>query len=72
MPIALTDVQMDGLMVVARQLPRHLRDDYLRTIAALLQGREVSDATVHRACARVRVSGSTAPRAGKPISGTIQ
>ena len=49
-PIALTDVQLDELMAVGRHVPRHLRDQYLQTVASLLQGREVSDADVWRAC----------------------
>jgi hypothetical protein len=40
MPIALTDAQLPQLMTVGRHVPRHLRDQYLQTVAALLQGRD--------------------------------
>ena len=50
MPLALTDAQMTELMAVGRHVPRHLRDQYLQMVAALLQGREVGDADVWRAC----------------------
>jgi hypothetical protein len=50
MPIALTDSQMTEMMAVGRHVPRHLRDEYLKMVAALLQGREVGDADVWRAC----------------------
>jgi hypothetical protein len=50
MPIALTDLQMSELMAVARHVPRWLRDQYLQTVAALLQDREIGDADVWRAC----------------------
>jgi hypothetical protein len=50
MPIALSDSQMAELMAIGRHVPRHLRDQYLQTVATLLQGREVSDADVWRAC----------------------
>jgi hypothetical protein len=50
MPIALTDSQMTELMAIGRHVPRHLRGQYLQTVAALLQNRELSDADVWRAC----------------------
>jgi hypothetical protein len=50
MPLALTDSQMTDVLTVGRQIPRALRDLYLRSIAAALAGRDFGDGDVHRAC----------------------
>jgi hypothetical protein len=51
MPIALTDRQLDMVMAAAQPLPPADRSAFLAEVAALLQGVEIGDGAVHRACA---------------------
>jgi hypothetical protein len=49
-PIALSDSQIAQVMATGRQIPRGLRDSYLRRIAELLRDRDFGDGDVYRAC----------------------
>ena len=49
-PLALTDQQFETVTTVARQLvPPHLRNQYLKAVAAHLGGRDFRDADVQHA-----------------------
>ena len=49
-PLALTDTQLDAIMVAARVLAPHQRDSFLRHIAEVLGAMPVrGDGVVHRA-----------------------
>jgi hypothetical protein len=52
MPIALTDRQLDAIMAVAEPLAPADRSPFLEEVARLLQGREIGDGAVHRACGK--------------------
>jgi hypothetical protein len=47
--IALTDRQLDAVMSAARQIQRPLRDQFLRDVAAALDGRDFGDGDLDRA-----------------------
>ena len=47
--IAFTDAQLEQIRMTAAQIPRRLRDAYLRRIVQLLDGRDFGDEDVHRA-----------------------
>src|SRR6266436_6439834 len=50
-PLALTQEQLEQVMRTAAPIPLNLRDEYLRRVAAELQGRpEFGDGEVYRAC----------------------
>jgi hypothetical protein len=51
MPLRLSDAQLDMIMHAAAVLAPADRSPFLREVAALLQGREVGDGSVPRACA---------------------
>jgi hypothetical protein len=50
MPIALTDRQLAAVMRAAEVLPPADRSPFLAEVAKILQGREIGDGAVHRAC----------------------
>jgi hypothetical protein len=47
--IAFTDAQLEQISAMATQIPRRLRDAYLRRVVELLHGRDFGDGDVHRA-----------------------
>jgi hypothetical protein len=47
--IGFTDAQLEQIRTIAAQIPRRLRDAYLRRIAEVLNGRDFGDGDVHRA-----------------------
>jgi hypothetical protein len=47
--IRFTDHQLAEIRMTATQLPRRLRDAYLRRVVELLNGRDFGDGDVHRA-----------------------
>jgi hypothetical protein len=47
--IAFTDAQLEQIRMTAAQIPRRLRDAYLRRVVELLDGRDFGDGDVHRA-----------------------
>jgi hypothetical protein len=47
--IAFTDSQLEQIRMTAMQIPRRLRDAYLRRVVELLSGRDFGDGDVHRA-----------------------
>jgi hypothetical protein len=51
MPIALTDRQLDMVMAAALSLAARDRSPFLEAVAVRLQGVEIGDGSVHRACA---------------------
>jgi hypothetical protein len=49
-PLALTQAQLDQVMLTARPIPPDLRERYLELVAQALAGRDVGDGEVYRAC----------------------
>jgi len=49
-PIGFTCEQMAQVHAIASQIPRPLRDDFLRRVAASLAGSDFGDGDVYRAC----------------------
>ena len=47
--IGFTDAQLEQIRTIAAQIPRRLRDAYLRRVVELLNGRDFGDGDVHRA-----------------------
>ncbi|HVI13990.1 MAG TPA: hypothetical protein VM822_14050, partial [Pseudolabrys sp.] len=60
--IAFTDAQLEQIRMTAAQIPRRLRDAYLRRIVQLLDGRDFGDADVHRAARAAAGEIMRAPR----------
>jgi hypothetical protein len=66
--IGFTDTQIEQIRATAAQIPRRLRDEYLRLLAQLLDGKDFGNADVWRAILRpsrpLRIGGvATAPSA---------
>ena len=53
-PLALSDDQMDAVLLAAGPLDPDLRSDFLRDVAAALRGCELGDGAVARVCAGVQ------------------
>jgi hypothetical protein len=53
-PIRLTDSELDAVMAACRPLPVERRDDFLKAVAAELDGRELGPGLVHRICGEVQ------------------
>jgi hypothetical protein len=47
--LAFTDAQIKQITTTAVQIPRRMRDAYLRRVVELLNGRDFGDGDVHRA-----------------------
>jgi hypothetical protein len=47
--IGFTDTQIEQIRATAAQIPRRLRDEYLRLLAQLLDGKDFGNADVWRA-----------------------
>jgi hypothetical protein len=73
-PLALSSAQMLTVTEVAARLPRHLRGQFLQTVAGLLSNVVVGDASVHRAAHRamqmVKISAWQNQRRGMTVDGT--
>jgi len=72
-PLALSSAQMLTVTEVAGRLPRHLRGQFLQTVAGLLSNVVVGDASVHRAAHRamqmVEISAWQNQRRGMTVDG---
>jgi hypothetical protein len=73
-PLALSSAQMLTVTEVAARLPRHLRGQFLQTVAGLFSNVVVGDASVHRAAHRamqmVKISAWQNQRRGMTVDGT--
>jgi hypothetical protein len=73
-PLALSSAQMLTVTEVARRLPRHLRGQFLQTVANFLSDVVVGDASVHRCAHRAfQMTESAAwqvQRRGMTVDGT--
>ncbi len=49
MPLALTQAQLDQVMLIARPIRHDLREQFLELVAQLLAGQEIDDGSVYRA-----------------------
>jgi hypothetical protein len=50
MPLAVSDTQLDQVVIAAKALPRPLRDSFMQQVAALLGGKlDLGDGDVFRA-----------------------
>ena len=67
MPIALTDSQLDVIVQHAEPLQPIDRDQYLRRVAALLDGQTIGDGVVGRACAQAQAELFKAPDLGAGV-----